>query len=549
MNVISNKKFYISVGAITLFVACLPLFTLNCIGGHDIAYHLLRIEALKAGILAGRPFLRINMLFFGGMGYASSLFYPDLFLYFPAVLRLLGVGINLSYHLFVALCIVLGFFSCFYCARYISGNSYSAMISAVIFTLYQYHIYDIYTRGAAGEFTAVIFVPFVIAGLYDFIFGEFSKPWFLFVGMTGVLLCHTITAVVCILLCVLAVITDIKEIIRKPLRIIKLILTALLTLGVTAFYWMSVLEMLSTGAFSRDFYFNTSYEASKLWEIFYNDYNRMGVAVFVLLLSGLLIKKRGKFANLCMAAGVILTICATGIFPWKRFEGLLGFIQFPWRLFVITGPLLAIAEGLYLSRFAEELVEGKEQNGSGNVPKIIMIVVLSVMCVSVAGNFQHNTEKNYSYSSDYFDYVPFTAEVIGGEWLPTAVSDREALIEQSDKSYTDDGVELPVRRIKNEVLIDSIPYGTEFTDVPFIFYKGYAAYDTETGELLTVTGEGRNGTVRVYTDGADHIRVWYKGTLIQHIADAVSICTITGILVWILISKTIKKRDKADNER
>lgn len=216
---------------------------------------------------------------------------------------------------------------------------------------------------------------------------------------------------------------------------------------------------------------------------------------------------------------------------------------------MITGPLLAIAEGLYLSRFAEELVEEKEQNGSENVPKIIMIVVLSVMCVSVAGNFQHNTEKNYSYSSDYFDYVPFTAEVIGGEWLPTAVSDREALIEQSDKSYTADGVELPVRRIKNEVLIDSIPYGTEFTDVPFIFYKGYAAYDTETGELLTVTGEGRNGTVRVYTDGADHIRVWYKGTLIQHIADAVSICTIIGILVWILISKTIKKRDKADNER
>ena len=86
----------------------MPLFTVNCIGGHDIAYHLLRIEALKTGILQGRPFLRINMLFFGGMGYASSLFYPDFLLYFPAVLRVLGVGINLSYHLFVALCIILG---------------------------------------------------------------------------------------------------------------------------------------------------------------------------------------------------------------------------------------------------------------------------------------------------------------------------------------------------------------------------------------------------------------------------------------------------------
>ncbi len=83
---------------ITFIYACFPLFTVNCINGHDIEYHLLRIESLKAGIEAGLPFLRVNLLFFGGEGYASSLFYPDFLLYFPAVLRAMGLSINLSFH-------------------------------------------------------------------------------------------------------------------------------------------------------------------------------------------------------------------------------------------------------------------------------------------------------------------------------------------------------------------------------------------------------------------------------------------------------------------
>ncbi len=97
-----NRKQTVIISCIALFAACLPLFTVNCIGGHDIAYHLLRIESLKTGIQNGLPFLRVNMLFFNGQGYASSLFYPDLFLYIPALLRVAGVGINASCHIFIA---------------------------------------------------------------------------------------------------------------------------------------------------------------------------------------------------------------------------------------------------------------------------------------------------------------------------------------------------------------------------------------------------------------------------------------------------------------
>lgn len=542
----STKKQYTAVSVIAIFVACLPLFTINCIGGHDIAYHLLRIEALKTGIMAGKPFLRVNMLFFGGMGYASSLFYPDLLLYFPALLRVFGVGINLSYHLFVALCIILGFASCYFCAEHVSKSSYAAIVSAVIFTLYQYHLYDIYTRSAAGEYTAVIFIPLVIAGIYDYLYEDLKHPGLICAGMAGVMLTHTITFVICLLLCIAAVITDAKNIKSNPKKLLKLFVTGIFTMGITAFYWLGVLEMISTGAFSSDFTFDTAYEAAKLWEIPYNEYNRMGTAIFILLLSALLIKEKEHFADFCAAAGIVITVCATGIIPWERLGSILGFVQFPWRLFVMTGPLLAFAEGIYIARLSDELSGGKEQSGSGYVSRMLLTTVLAVMCVSAVSNYQHNTEKYYSYSDDYFDHAPFTAEVIGGEWLPVAAGDREALIDQAGTAYTDDNEEIAVQRIKNELMVNGIPGEAEYVDVPFIYYKGYTAVNTDTGNRLTVTGSGRNGCVRVYTDGAEAIRVCYSGTALQHIGDVISISTLAGLLIFLFISK---KRNNETGEK
>ena len=146
-----QNMFVLGIFLITIFFVCTPLMTGNCINGHDIEYHLLRIEALKEGILMGKPFLKINVLFFGGQGYASSLFYPDFLLYIPAVLRALGVGINACYHIFIAFCLIATYASAFYCTKKITGSVYSASAAAVILTLSQYHVDDIYTRSAAGN--------------------------------------------------------------------------------------------------------------------------------------------------------------------------------------------------------------------------------------------------------------------------------------------------------------------------------------------------------------------------------------------------------------
>ncbi|MCR5747984.1 MAG: hypothetical protein K6G03_09775 [Lachnospiraceae bacterium] len=552
----SKKRLYIFIAAIVLFAACLPLFTINCIGGHDINYHLLRIEALKEGILAGKPFLRINMLFFGGMGYASSLFYPDLLLYFPAILRALGVGINQSYHLFIALCIVLGFITSFYSARYISKSSYAGIITAVIFTLYQYHIDDIYTRSAVGEFTAVIFVPLVLAGLYDFIYEEFNKPWLLAVGMSGVLLCHTITTIVCLGVCVFVSLIEIRQLLRMPVKLLRLLFTIIFVMGLTAFYWMPVFEMLLTGTVNNEFTYNTAYESPKLWEIFYNDYNRMGVVIFVLLLSGLIIKRRSRFADICAVTGLAVTLCSTTFFPWARLEGVLGFVQFPWRLFVMSGPLLAFAEGIYFSQLASDIgtkdYDAKTKDAGvwdSCSARVILIIVTGIMLFSAISTLERNKEKYYSYSDDYFEYVPYTAEVIGGEWMPTTVENRGALISQADSARLDDGSGIGVIRNKNELEISGIKKQVKYADVPFVYYKGYAAVNSDTNEFLKVSAEGENGCIRVYTEGAENIRVYYKGTAIQHMSDIISLISLIAGISYIAINlRSYIREKKGKNE-
>ena len=519
-KIFTGREGFWPVFFVTIFFACLPLFTVNCINGHDVIYHLLRIEALKTGISEGLPFLRINMLFLGGEGYASSLFYPDTLLYIPALLRVAGVSINASYHIFVALTLILGFLTSYFSMKLISHDRYSAMTTAIIFTLAQYHLADIYTRSAVGEFTALIFIPLVIAGLWNFAYEDMNRPYLLAVGMTGVILCHTLSTLFCLGLCFVFLLISIKKIIKTPMLFLKLLLTGIVSLALTAFYWLPMLEQMSSASFKyTKVSFDLNYEKLLLTDVFKNNYSAMGIAVFLPLLLAFFIKHKGRlmiFADINLILGILFTLSATGFFPWKRFASHLTFIQFPWRL-------LAFSAGIYVKEFADEY-----RSGNALMQKSGIIAVLALMIVSAVGNYSVNEEGYYSYSDDYFSHAPYTAEIIGGEWLPTTVGNRLKLVYDADEAYTENGGSIAVSRDRNSLSVDLSGYKGEYIDVPFVYYKGYEAAD-ENGNFLKLDGSGENGRIRVYLDGAANIRVFYTGTVIQQIADILSIVAwVTG---------------------
>ncbi len=522
------KRSYILLGSIffvVIFFACSPLMTKHCINGHDVDYHLLRIESLKEGILAGKPFLKVNMLFLGGAGYASSLFYPDLLLYFPGVLRALGVSINQSYHLFVALCIILCYASTYICTKMVTKKRFSSMIGAIIMTLSQYHIDDIYTRSAVGEFTAFIFLPFLLYGIYDLLYEELSKPGIMAMGFAGVLLSHTNTFIMCILLYGFIVLFHYKIFYNNKKLFLKLLLTGLITLALTCFYWLPVLEQLKDSTFGlSNSWVSVKDTMREISSIFENQMPGMGIAIFLLCIPRLFTIKTKKnkkllvYGDILLFSGIAFSLGATVLFPWERLERFVNFIQFPWRFYLLASACLSMGIAI--------LYEIYFQNRKSR--EAALIAVLGIMIFSSVTNIQRTEEGYYSYSDDYYSYKPFTASVIGGEWLPEQVDSLEKVLEYSDKIVGDSGEEISFYRKKNEIHVSCKNMESSYMDVPFIYYKGYRAvsYDNEGEKIedLKVSGEGRHGFCRVYFTGKEEgkVVIAYKGTWAQKISYFIS---------------------------
>lgn len=575
-----------AVFLITVFIACVPLISRYCINGHDLEYHLLRIESLKEGILIGKPFLKVNTLFFGNAGYASSMFYPDFLLYIPAVLRVFGMSINASYHIFIAVCVILCYLSAYLCVKGMTGSAYGGMIAAVTLSLCQYHLDDIYIRSAVGEYTAFIFVPVVIYAVYNIIYEEADKPQLFILGYAGVLLCHTSTFIMCTVFGIAALLLKFRKTIGN-LRVFKrLCISVAVTLLLTCFYWLPMLEQFM----DTSFYVSTPWmqpkdEAVEFLNIFGAQFPSLGYVCVLMLIPRIFMRKyavsgrsadevkkeisegilskqdREKinviaYADLLMLAGILFTVIASDLIPWERIGRYVSFIQFPWRFFIMGSVLFSIAAGLIYSRLTgndDEMTEIMTFNKEAstrviNAGAVILAAILIINGISAFNILKKGAQGYYDYSDDYYSYKPYTANVIAGEWLPSAVKDRDTLIDDSEIMTDDEGKSVTFLRNKNTIEAD-INESCEYMDVPFIYYLGYKASITDDAgktDVLPVTGEGRNGMCRVHMQGHDKgsLRVYYGGTLIVHISSAVSIIT----LILLIILYIRKKRMPVKHE-
>lgn len=535
----NEKRISFILFVITMLVAILPLFSRYCINGHDLEYHLLRIESLKEGILIGKPFLKVNTLFFGGAGYASSMFYSDLFMYIPAILRVIGFSIGASYHIFVAVIFILCYLSTYFCTYKITNNRYVASLGAILLTLSPYHMDDMLVRAACGEYMAFVFIPFVVYGIYNVLFEDMSHPYAFAVGFGGLILSHPATLLLNVLFAIGMFVIFIKTFIKKPFLIFKLFITSLITVFVTAFYWMPMLEqMMSTSFYVSTNEFDMLDAALDMVKVFANDFPGAGPLLLVLLIPRVFVSRKDnpliKFADALSLAGILFGICSSNIIPWEHIERFVSFIQFPWRLLTMTTALLSIADAIILMSFVSKYNE--------KLTEIALYAVVAICCFMAITHSSENATGYYDYGDDYYSYLPFTANVIGGEWLPGAVADREVLVELSQHMIADNGSELEFTRHRAEIDAD-IPSGIKEINVPFIYYKGYkATLVTEDGQLLSlaVSNEGINGMCLVKTDGqAGHLRVWYKGTKIVWASCFISI----GMVAWLVICFIGEKRE------
>ena len=227
----------LALAGITL-LACLPLFSNYLYFGHDMDYHLQRISAMAAELSYGQFPVRFTTTTLNGYGYANPLCYCELFLLLPALLYNLWLPLRTCYQIYLFAVTLATCAIAYYSFAKIAASRRLGLLGALLYTLSCYRLVCVYTRAAAGEFTAMAFFPLVLAGLYGIYTRD--KPRFadwlpMSLGMAAMVQSHLLSCELTALLLILFCLLRLRKTLR-PARLLAWVKAALLAVGLSAWY-------------------------------------------------------------------------------------------------------------------------------------------------------------------------------------------------------------------------------------------------------------------------------------------------------------------------
>lgn len=534
-----DNLFITVIFIVTIFIVCLPLISRQLPIGADWEFHLLRIESMKEDILSGQFPVKVNSIFFNGFGYGSSLFYPNLFLYIPAVFRLLGFNLEVSYKLFIILVSLACFFSAYISGKGITKSKYAAVAIAIIFCMSQYRLENIYTRFALGEVQAFIFLPLIAYGLYDFLYEKFEKPWLLITGFSGLAYSHIISLFICVLASAVVSLLCIKHLIKNSYKIKRLFLSALLVLGLTAAFWIPFVEQLMTNPLKLQTNGMMSEHAVSIPNMFARSYTiksgenvSIGISLILLCFFRILLigherTEKIKIIDYFLLSGFVLMFLASELFPWDLLPQIFDNIQFPWRFYGLATISLVIAIGMMFT----ELIQGRN-NALGLV---LLLIVMSYSAISVITESAHYIDISKSRYQYYANSYPGN----GYEYLPRDIYTFSSIYDISNvarKVVGNNGDELSYQQTGVRIEVDYLsPY--EYIDVPLLYYKGYTAvFEGKGGDRISLNVRNNDHVLRVSTSGITEggiIHIAYTGTALQRMSYIISLITVFIFLFFL----------------
>ena len=516
----------------------LPLLQEKSVKGDDWRYHLSRIQNIADSLTDGHFPAKIHPTSLNGYGYGNGLFYPNLFLYIPAVLRACGMHLSAAYQIFLAMIIVGMVASTYLCANYMLKSRYAALCAAILFPLSQAVITNLYHRAAVGEALAAIFLPIVLCGLYNLLYERFSRPWILILAFTGLLYCHTISLVLSLLAAVAAVAVHAKKLFfsnrGEGLRLFaRLAAAAGLTLLLSVSYWLPMLEQFLTG----DFNFNHAVVHMENKTIQFRELfalSRPSVGVVLLLLAILCLiffRRKRRRALLCLGVGLSLSLLATGLFGflWKELSYTpLAVLQFPWRLLPYAALFLSLGVGQCLHDFSSSRLV-RQQTLAVVYLAAALVAVNSLNAVAVNTSDIPANICNLAYSTG-----------AGAEWLPYGTDMNR--LNTPLAVAAPDGAVLDVTEKHGTTVRFEIDGTQGYFDVPLLYYAGYTAEirtPDGTVQKLQTSRSPDNNLTRVTNDGhlAGTVTVAYTGTAVQFAAYAVNLLTVAALIAYGLVRR------------
>lgn len=565
-----RKTVVFGLGLITLF-SSLPLMTDYILSSGDVGYHLMRIEGLKDGIVSGQFPVRIAPGWLQDYGYADAVFYGQTLLLPAALFRIVGFTVTTSYRLFVFCVNLATAWLAYYCFRRIFKHPYIGLLCSMLYTLSLYRLYKLYMRGSLGEALGMMFLPLIAYGFWR-VFTEDHRAkayrWCfipLTIGMAGIVQTHMLTCELVggftILLCVLLW----KKVFRREtfLALAKALLGSLL---LAAWFIVPFLDYMRTGDFMIHHAYERTIQERGLYPAhLFSVYPFAGDSVFpaedgmvnampvgigfgllaclllwcyLLVLGRKTLRERGKLEEKYLALGniglgfaALAMFMSLSAFPWNSIQflhritaTLVSSLQFPERLLLIAGICAVLVAGaLARAAFSQEQ-KGWKIGFCGVTAGLTVLTSLFML-----DDFVRNTNFVKVYNAEGMgsgyiagqEYLPYGTDASKLLWrLPVAGGAVE--IGSSEQGP-----------LTMEVSCQNAGDAEGSLDLPLLYYKGYQAWDRDTGEKLAVYA-GENNTVHVSVpagyEGTIHtafVSPWY-----WRLAEAASLISGIGLILW-----------------
>lgn len=540
-----------------ILAASLPLLKSNMQGGHDISFHLMRIDGVADALRHGLLPARVYPFAVNGYGYASGLFYPDLFLYPSALLRLCGLPLLWSYKFIVLLANALSVICGYFGFKAIFKSRKCGVVGAALMTFASYRIVNVWLRAAAGEYLAMAFFPLVLTALWLLLREPTDSPAFKrgvtfgVIGFSGVIQSHIISLELIGLFTILFCALGIKRVLERK-RLLALLKTAGLTLALNAWFLVPFLSSLggdyvvnNPSSASMGERFLLTEQALFPSQLFALDGRCAGTsaklsagaegempfgvgllmfAAAAVFITALILRKGrmpfGRAGMLALGAAALLMFATTYLFPWQWVLGqpvigrLAEVMQFPWRLLSLINLLLAFAGCAGFNALDK---------------RAYRIGALAVLSAAAAIQLVFFFS---AYTCDYraFDTLAVGGKSVGnGEYLP-AGCDINAL-----KATAPTPKDVQITDYKKDGLSVSMTVANDSTAVgsaglPELNYPGYRAVGSR-GEPLELA-EGENGTlaVEIPPDYHGSVEVSYVGRPLWRAGDALSLLALGCVI-------------------
>jgi hypothetical protein len=548
------------------------LATVHLLAGHYPEYHALRVLLVADLWRAGAVIPRWVPELAGGLGYPLFIYYGWLSYAPAAALNVLGVEPVVAVNVVTIAAALWQAAGAWMLGRKLGGRA-GGWVACVLFAFAPYQLVNIYVRGNFPEFVAGSFAPWALWAMLRLVSGKGrSHTLVCAVFLAAIALCHNISgltlgATITAAGLLFAATLPAQERRAGASRAIAASVAAVL---LSAFFWLPILANQHAVGLANDFNGYLDYRQHFLYlrQLVSTAWGygqslpgpddtmplQLGIAqvATLLVLAPLALalagraslRRRARLAGFALAALALAFLTTTGAAWLWSVVTPLAVLQFPWRLH-LPGTLLVAATGALALRI---LAAPRWRRWRWLRPEILLVACAALTLALTSLRYCRPLATYVCDETVLRKLIDlgYCTTAIQDEFRPVGATDLETLGQLMRTEHaTLDGARLSEARLPEPrqrgafALHARIEHAGELR-LPIFWFPGWS---------LSVDGVSRpaypcpgTGVICTRVDAGTHvIAAAWRPTPVYHLGSAISLATLTGLVLWAVRQKTRKK--------